>query len=230
MYPASGVSAIPHLSNRLPSRPTWLTREGASPRPRGGKPAPCGSSAFRSCGGVASLCDTGRHAGRDRRRPSARPRRDPARARGRRRLRDRRRDAVGDAGAAARRADEARPRAPRRAHAAHGRARVPRRDPAAAPRDQGRDALGVDEPGARRGGAAPRRVGLHRQDRQPRRPPGDATPGARGQRPHRSASTRSARARRRSASPSASSRSSARSPAGSRTTRSRRSSGSRRRR
>ena len=66
--------------------------------------------------------------------------------------------------------DEARPRPARRAHAAHGRARLPRRDPQAPSGDQGRDALGLDEPDLDRGRAPPRRVRLRRQERRPGRP------------------------------------------------------------
>ena len=68
----------------------------------------------------------------------------------------------------------------------------------ASPRGEGGDALGVGEPRARRGCFAPRRLGLRDQDRQPGRPARDATPSARGERPHcgRGGGSPTARARK----------------------------------
>ena len=105
---------------------------------------------------------------------------------------------------------------------------VPRRGREALPRDQGRDAVGLDLTGADRRRAAPRSERLPREERRPERSPLDAPPGARGQRlGDRTASpTRTtSRAARRSASPSARRPSCRRSRGGCRTTRSRRSCG-----
>ena len=59
---------------------------------------------------------------------------------------------------------------------------LPGRDRQAVPRDQGRDAVGVDLAGADRRCASPRSERVPREERRPDRPPLDAAPGARGQR------------------------------------------------
>ena len=59
---------------------------------------------------------------------------------------------------------------------------VPGRGGQALPRDQGRDAVGLDLTGADRRRAAPRSERVPREERRPDRPPLDAASGARGQR------------------------------------------------
>ena len=79
---------------------------------------------------------------------------------------------TGEQGPAARRADQPRPGRARPAHAGHGRARLPRPDQEAPPRDQGGRALGLDRPEADRERPQARRERLHREERQPGRPAG----------------------------------------------------------